>query len=391
MDISREVTSHFDELVALRRDFHKHPELGFEEYRTSDIIVQYLKDLGIEAAKVAKTGVVGLLKGSASGRTLMLRADIDALAVQEMTELPFKSVYQGASHACGHDGHTAILLVAAKILAKHKELIKGNIKFIFEPCEETAGAMAMINEGVLTNPAVDAALGLHLWAPIDSGKIGVVPGPVMAACEEFELTIIGKGGHTSTPQTAVDPIMAACQIVQNMQVIQTRLVDARQPTTIMFGKINGGTGRNIIPEQVQMGGTIRFLYENEDEGKRWLQNKFEEIVSSVCTTMGAQYKLTYIPSNPAIINDVGMAKIVAAAAEETLGSPGSVVSELVMAGDDFAEFSRRIPSAFYFVGTGNKEKGTNYPHHHPCFNIDEDTLATGLEMHLRTALAFFEG
>ncbi|MFZ7103299.1 MAG: M20 metallopeptidase family protein [Peptococcaceae bacterium] len=388
MDIRQEVNSHFAELVALRRDFHQHPELGFREYRTSEMIKKYLTDLGLEVKIFAPTGVVGLLKGSTPGKTLMLRADIDALAVTELAEVPYKSVHPGIAHSCGHDGHTAILLVAAKVLAKYRDKIKGNIKFLFEPNEETAGALEMIKEGVLSNPDVDAAFGLHLWTPITSGKIGVVAGPVMAACEEFELTIIGKGGHTSAPHTAVDPIMAACQIVQSMQIIQTRLADARQPTTIMFGKIHGGTGRNIIPEQVQLGGTIRFLYEKEDEGKKWLLNKFTEIIKSVCGTLGADFKLTFIPSNPAILNNPALTEIVLSAARETLGGSKNIVSQLVMAGDDFAEFSKRVPSAFYFVGAGNKEKNCCYPHHHPCFNIDEDSLATGLAMHLRTALTY---
>jgi len=247
----------------------------------------------------------------------------------------------------------------------------------------------MINAGVLNNPDVDAAFGLHLWSPIKTGKVCVVSGPIMATCEEFELKVIGKGGHTSEPQNAVDPILVAAQIIEQVQVIQTRLTDARQPTTIVFGKISGGTGRNIIPEQVQLGGTIRFLWENQDDGMAWLKDKFERIIANVCDNLGASYELQYIPSNMAIINDSNMAKIVSDAAAETLGNDNGVLSKAYMAGDDFAEFSSRVPSAFYFVGTGNQEKSTDYPHHHPCFNIDEDSLAIGLEMHLRTVLAYF--
>lgn len=388
MDIKKEVSLLRDELINLRKDFHMHPELGFEEYRTSARILDYLQECGIEAKTVAKTGVVGLLRGAKPGPTVMLRADIDALAVQEMNEVPYKSIYEGKMHGCGHDGHTAILLVAAKILSRHKDKINGNVKFVFEPNEETAGAPEMIKEGVLQDPDVDAAFGLHLWTPLESGKIAVVSGPIMAACEEFELTIYGKGGHTSTPHTAIDPIMVATQIVQFTQIIQTREVDSREPTVIMFGKINGGTGRNIIPEKVQLGGTLRFLYKNEAEGKKWIKERFESLIAGICKTMGAEYELEYIPSNNAIINNPEMAEIVAAAAEETLQDCKCVVPEVYMAGDDFAEFTRKVPGVFYFLGSGNKEKGTTYPHHHPRFDIDEDTLPLGVEMHIRTVLKF---
>lgn len=388
MDIKREVEMLREELIALRRDLHRHPELGYEEYRTSALVTKYLAECGLEVKSIAKTGVVGLLQGQAGGRTVLLRADMDALAQTEKNAIPYKSVYEGKMHACGHDGHTAILLVAAKILAKHREKWQGIIKFVFQPNEETAGALDMIKEGVLTAPPVDAAFGLHLWTPLASGKIGLVSGPTMAATEEFELTVIGRAGHTSAPQAAVDPIMVAASIIQILQTIQTRETDVLTPTLIMFGKIQGGTGRNIIADTVKLGGTIRFLYEDEAKNKEFLKGKFERVIQGICEAMRAEYELQYIPSNPAVMNDPRMVEYVRQAVGETLGSEADIVPYLCMAGDDFAEFTQRVPSAYYFVGTGNKAKGTDYPHHHPCFNIDEDTLATGVELQVRTALTF---
>lgn len=389
MDIKREVGQFIGELIALRRDLHAHPELGYEEFRTSEIISQYLRACGLDTKKVAKTGIVGLLRGGKPGPTVLLRADMDALALQEMNDIPYKSKHEGKMHACGHDGHVAMLLVAAKILAKYREKISGNVKFVFQPNEETAGALDMIHEGVLEDPKVDSAFGIHLWTPLQSGTIGVVPGPIMAANEEFELTVIGKGGHTSEPHVGIDPIIAATQIIQAVQWIQTREVSVFRPTVIMFGKINGGTGRNIIPEKVELGGTIRFLYENEDAEKEVLKKRFERIITGICEATRTNYQLKYIPSNPSIFNDPRMVELIKAATRETLGQGGAIVSYSCMGGEDFAEFSKRVPSAFYFVGCGNREKGTDYPHHHCHFNIDEDSLAIGVEMHVRTVLKYF--
>lgn len=392
--IKKEINLLGDEVVKLRRDIHMHPELGFEEFRTAKVISDYLQELGIEVQSMARTGVVGLLKGDKPGPTVLLRADMDALPLQEMCDVPYKSKYDGKAHACGHDAHVAMLMVAAKVLCKLRYGIAGgSIKFAFQPNEETAGApesggLEMIKAGVLENPSVDGAFALHLWTGIGSGKIGIVNGPIMAGNEEFELTIHGRGGHTSSPQNAVDPIAAAIKIIEAAQNIPTREVNVLNPTLIMFGKIHGGTGRNIIPEKVELGGTIRYLFEDEDREKEELKGKFERVIKGICVTMRTDYDLQYIPSNPSIVNDSQMVELVKGAARETLGNEQDIIVHRLMAGDDFGEFARRVPSAFYFVGTGNKNKGTDFPHHHPLFNIDEDTLLTGVEMHVRSALTF---
>lgn len=390
LDIKKEIEELNSELIALRRDFHMYPELGYQEHRTSQVVYSYLEELGLEVKRVAKTGVVGLLTGATEGKTLLLRADLDALPQDERTGVDYTSVNKGVMHACGHDGHMAMLLIAAKILSRHKENLKGNIKFVFQPNEEEAGALDMIKEGVLEGPKVDAAFGIHLWTPIESGNIGLVRGPVMAATEEFELTVIGRAGHTSAPHTAKDPILAATNIVQSLQSIQTREIDPLLPITIMVGKFHGGTGRNIIADRVEIGGTIRFLFKNEAVEKEILLNKFERVIRGVCEAMEVQYELKFIPSNPSLMNHPQMVDLAKKASKETFGGEDNIVEYRCLAGEDFAEFTHRVPSALYFIGTGNPEKNTHYPHHHPMFNIDEDTLKYGVEMHVRSALHYLE-
>lgn len=380
------------ELVRLRRDFHMHPELGFQEYRTSGIIKEYLEALGLETQIMARTGVVGLLRGERPGKTVLLRADMDALPVPEMLDKPYKSVQNGLSHACGHDAHVAILLVAAKILSKHRAELSGNIKFVFQPNEETTdpqfGALEMIKAGVLKNPDVNASFALHVWTEVEYGRIGVVNGAIMAGLEEFELTIYGKGGHTASPYSAVDPVLAAARIVEAVQSVTTREMSVFNPVIIMFGQIKGGTSRNVIPEKVELGGTIRYLLDNEERDKPELLEKFERVIKGVCLANKTDYEITYIPASPALVNSPAMVAVVREAARQTLRDEYDIIDYRMMGGEDYAEFARKVPSAFYFVGARNPEKGAEYPHHHPKFDIDEDALLTGVEMNVRTALQF---
>lgn len=386
--IKKRVNELEDELIRLRRDFHKHPELGYQETRTSKIVADYLTDLGLEVSNVAKTGVVGLLRGKKPGKTVMLRADLDAIPQNEEVDVEYKSVNPGVMHACGHDGHTSMLMIAAKILSEYKDEINGNIKFVFQPNEEEAGALDMIREGVLENPKVDAGFGIHLWTPIESGMVGLAEGPVMGAMEEFELTITGKPGHTGSPHTAIDPIIAATNIVQSLQTLQTRETDPLSPVAIMVGKFHGGTGRNIIAQKVEIGGTIRFLFKDEENEKLKLLSSFERLIRGICEAMRVEYSIRFIPSNPALQNSKKLLAGVRKAAVETYGREDIFVEHRNMAGEDFAEFSKRVPCMFYFIGNGNPSKGTQYPHHHPLFQLDEDTLKYGVEMHVRSALEY---
>ena len=388
MDVKKEVMELNDELIELRRDFHQHPELGLEEFRTAEKVEEYLKDVGLEVSRIAETGVVGLLNGSQPGKTLMLRADMDALPVEENTSVPYKSVNKGKMHACGHDGHTAMLLIAAKILSRYRDEIKGTIKFLFQPNEENMCAGLLVEKGVLDDPKVDAAFGIHLMSPLETGKIGIASGAVMAGMHVFKLIITGKGGHTGFPQESIDPIITASNIIQTTQIVQTREIDVFKPTLIIFGRIEGGTTSNVIPEKVEMEGTIRYLYDAEGEGENHPCKKFERIVKNVCDTHRAKYAIEYTYSHPAVINDPEMADFVKATAEKHVDIKENIVPFVTMVGEDFCMFANKVPSAFYFIGSGNREKGTDYPHHHPCFNIDEDALPVGVEMHVRNALSF---
>jgi len=388
MKIKGEIEGLHDELIQLRRDFHRHPELGFEEHRTSAIIAKYLGGLGFEVKRgLAKTGVVGLLRGDQPGPTLLLRSDMDALPIQEENDLPFKSVNDGKMHACGHDAHMAMLLIAAKILLNHRDEIRGKIKFAFQPNEEEAGAELMVEDGVLEDPGVDAALGLHIFSPLKTGEIGIVGGPIMASSYYFKLTIRGKGGHGGAPHRAVDPIICAANVVQAVQSIQTREIDALKPTVITFGKINCGTFNIVIPEEIELEGSIRCLHD-DDEG---IRRRFSEIIENICAAYRTKYELKFKCGNRLLRNDPEMTELVRSVAERVVKAEDVIGSGIrTMVGEDFAEFALRVPSAFYFIGTGNEGKGTDYPHHHARFNIDEDSLPIGVEMHVRTALEYFK-
>jgi len=394
MNIKKQITSLKDELIELRRDFHKHPELGFEEHRTSEIVANYLEKCGLNVKKgIAKTGVVALLEKNVQGPTLLLRADMDALPIQEENEAPYKSINNGVMHACGHDAHTAILLVAAKILSGYQEKIKGNIKFVFQPNEETyrgvCGSKAVIEEGVLENPQVNAAMALHLWTPIETGKIGIIEGPITATLENFNIKIKGRGGHTGYPENAVDPIITAANIIQTIQIIQTREISSLKPTIIMFTKILSGIKANIIPDTISLEGTIRYLYKGGENNQEELEKKFERIVKAICKAHRADYELKFNIEDNAVTNDSDMTELVRSTAEKVLGSSKRVIPYMCTASEDFSEFADRVPSVLYFVGAGSKEKESNYPHHSPRFNIDEDAMLIGLEMHVRSTLKFF--
>jgi len=392
MNIKEEINNLKDELIQLRRDFHKHPELGFKEFRTSKIVADYLEECGLKVTRgIAKTGVMGLLEGKNPGPTLLLRADMDALPIQEANKVSYKSVNSGIMHACGHDAHTAILLITAKILSSYWEEISGNIKFIFQPNEEIGGADLMIKEGILESPRVDAAIALHLWTPLESGIIGVKTGPITGALDVFHLTIKGEGGHTGYPEKAVDPIIVSANVIQSIQAIQTREISVFRPTIIMFTKINGGTKSNIIPDSVSLEGSIRYFNKQEDKNEESLNEKFERIVEATCKAYRVKYELKFFNENKSVVNDKKMTELVIFSAKEILGQRDKVLSYQSIAGEDFSEFADRVPSAFYFVGTGNREKESHYPHHNPNFNIDEDTMLTGVEMHIFCALNWNKG
>jgi amidohydrolase len=387
--IKKRIGELHQELLNLRRDFHRYPELGFEEHRTAGIVANYLQNLGLHTERMTKTGVVALLEGSTARPVLLLRADMDALPVEEENDVDYKSKNNGVMHACGHDAHMAMLLVAAKILTENKEDLAGTIKFVFQPNEEIAGAIHMIEDGVLENPTVDAAMGIHIWTPVASGKIAITPGPVMGGLDVFKVTIHGKGGHTGVPEDAVDPVIAAANLIQTAQIIQTREISNLKSTIIMFGKIAGGTKSNIIPENVYLEGSIRFLYPGGPESKEQPTERFIRIVEQVCKTHRCTCEIDIVHENIPLINNDEMVRIARDTAKEVFADEKKIVDNQTIASEDFSEFSARVPGVFMFLGTGNKNKGTHVSHHNPRFDVDEDTLPDGVEMLVKGALNFF--
>ncbi|MFZ0725864.1 MAG: amidohydrolase [Desulfobacterales bacterium] len=391
MDIDRRITELEPELIEVRRDFHRHPELGLEEHRTGKKVAEYLENLGLTVSRMNQTGVVGLLQGDFPGPTLLLRADMDALPIQEETGLDYRSQTAGVMHACGHDAHTAMLMIAAKVLSEMKERLAGTIKFVFQPNEENVGALAMIEEGLLENPRVDACFGVHVWAPLKTGRLGIAAGPVMAGMEHFELTIKGRGGHTATPQSAVDPILAAAAVISGVQVIQTREIDIlKEPAVIMFGKIEGGSASNVIPDSVALSGTMRYMFAGPADSPDNPKNRFERVIAGICAAHRAGYELSYLYGHPTLINHPEIAEIALRVAGCRMRPPPEILPVVTLAGEDFSEFASRVPGAFCFVGAGDPHKETVYPHHHPQFDIDETALRGGVELIVKSALYFFE-
>ena len=384
------VKEQHDELIALRRDFHAYPELGFEEFRTAKVIEEYLQSLGLSTQRVAKTGVVALLPGDdPSGPTLLMRADIDALPVQEETGLLFSSKSENKMHACGHDAHMAMMLTAAKILSKSTNLFKGTIKFVFQPNEEVAGAQLMIDEGVLENPKVDAAVGIHIWSPLPSGVIGIKSGAVTASMDVFSLTISGKGGHTGYPDSAVDPIICASNVIMAAQSIQTRFINPMKPIALMFGKVNGGTKNNIIPDSITLEGSIRYLYATKMGAQDHPTTRFKELVNVICASYGCTASFKILHENDAVVNEQAMTML---GQEVAVGIVGAehVVEHATMAGEDFAAFGENVPALFAFIGTASDEAKSTFPHHNPKFTIDEKTLPIGVRYLVETALHYFK-
>lgn len=381
MDTIKKAASELaEEVVRLRRDFHANPELGFQEHRTASVVEEYLHSLGIKTERIADTGVVGLIEGCQSKPVLMLRADLDALPVEEENDLNYCSQNSGVMHACGHDAHIAMLLVAAKILASIRDRLPGTIKLVFQPDEECAGALSMIKNGVLDNPQVDAVFGMHVWSLIPSGFFGISAGAVMGGLDIFKIIVKGSGGHTGYPEDAIDPIIAAADIVTTAQRIQTRSISLMKPTVLVFGSIHGGTKANIIPDTVTLEGTIRTLYkaEENDNPVKLLQ----DLAVKVAATHGCNCTFESYRENISLINDPNLTRIAVETATRITNDRKKVVPYSSMASEDFSEYTSRVPGVFTFLGIGNKSKGTHYPHHNCHFNVDEEMLPLGVEMYV---------
>lgn len=371
------------QLVEWRRRMHQYPELGFRENLTADFISYKLTEWGIEHQKgVAKTGIVATIKSDVEGKVLGIRADMDALPVFELNEVPYKSRHEGVMHACGHDGHSAIALGIAHYLAHNKDKFRGTVKIIFQPAEEgPGGAKPMIEEGVLKNPDVDAIVGLHLWNNLPLGTMGIREGALMAAVECFKCQIFGKGGHGAMPDQTIDSIMVGSQIVNSLQTIVSRNIKPTDSAVVTVGTFQGGTALNVIADTVKMSGTVRYFnpkYEN------YIGERIEAIIKGICDSHGATYDLDYWQLYPPVINNSQITEWVKSVALDVVETPLGVVPECqTMGGEDMSFFLQQVPGCYFFLGSANPEKGLNYPHHHPRFDFDETALSLGVEMFAR--------
>ncbi len=365
-----------ENLVQMRRTIHQHPELGHEENQTCDYIQKQLEGLGLEVqGNVAQTGVVALLKGKEAGRTIMLRADMDALPIHEKTGLPFASVHSGKMHACGHDAHTTILIGAARILVALRDEIHGNVKFVFQPAEEVSptGSACMIDAGVMENPHVDAVAATHVWPDIPSGQYGVRVGPVMAAPDFFRLEIKGKGSHGSQPEKGVDPILIGHDIYEAFQTIPTRLAGVLNPVVLSVTSFQAGTCNNAFPDSGVMEGTVRSY---DETIRKQIPKAMENIVRTVTERYGATYDFHYRQGPAAVVNDEAMALLARRAAAELYGQDVVAATPYpAMTGEDFSLYMQLVPGVFLWTGVRNEEKNSIYPLHDSRFTIDEDVLS----------------
>jgi len=373
----------------LRRDFHRHPELGFQEVRTAGIVARELKQLGIEVTTgIAGTGVMAMVEGSSPGPVVLVRFDMDALPVHEENETEYVSLEPGKMHACGHDGHVAIGITAARILQAHRAELKGTIKFVFQPAEEgLGGAEQMIAGQVLENPVPDYSLCLHLWNERSLGWIGLVPGPMMAGAERFRIRLTGRGGHGAAPHQAVDPVLAGAQLVVALQSIVARDVSPLQSAVVSVTQFHAGDAYNVIPQTVELGGTIRTF---EPAVRQRVLQRFEQIVRGTAAAMGCEATFDVQRLTPAVINDAAITQRVTEAIRSTL--PDMRIEDVyrTMISEDMAFFMEKVPGCYFLIGSANAARGLDYGHHHPKFDFDEDVLPQAVAAMTASVLALLK-
>ncbi len=382
-------------LIEQRRDFHMHPELSNREVRTSRVIAERLQELGLDEIKtnVAHHGVVALLKGKKPGPVVAVRADFDALPINETMDVPYKSLNPGVKHACGHDVHTAVQLGVAEILSQMRDEIPGTIKFIFQPAEEgpptgeEGGATMMIKEGALENPKPLAIFGLHTTTEIDVGKIGVRAGPAQASSDMFDITIHGKMSHAAQPQKGVDTIVVAAECVSALQSIKSRRIDTFEPMIVTIGTIHGGTKRNIITPEVKMEGTIRTL--SEDVRTR-VKDLMKQTLDGVTAAYGATYDLNIIEGTVVVVNDPKLVEETLPVMRRAIGETNIINAPQRMGAEDFSYFQRVVPGFFYRLGSGNPARGIIAEAHTPEFEVDEECLVVGTKVMANVLVDFLE-
>lgn len=373
-----------DDVITLRRDLHMHPELGFEEHRTAAIVAERLRRIGYEVStEIGRTGVVGVLRGAKPGKTIMLRADMDALPVTEETEHGFRSQFEGRMHACGHDGHVAMLLGAAALIADRKSELAGTLCLVFQPAEEgQGGAAAMIADGLFERFGIERAYGLHLSSKYPSGTLGFREGPMYASSDSIEISVNGVGGHGSAPHDAVDPIYAAANFITLVQQVVSRHVDPLQPAVVTVGSIHAGTIHNVIPRACRMLGTVRTF---SDDVRNAMPERIERVLRACCDASGATYDFEYLWRYPVTANDAAQTQYARALSTRTFGKSRTFDAAQLMGSEDFSFYAQQVPACFYTLGCSHNAT-TSHPHHSSLFDIDESALATGVAM--MAALAF---
>lgn len=385
MQIKEAIQAYSDELTELRRKFHREPEVSWEEVKTTQFVCEYLDGLGIPYRRAEPTGVIAEIKGGKSGKTVALRGDMDALHVEELNkDLPYTSMEHGKMHACGHDAHTAMLLIAAKALNEIKEELPGKVRLLFQPAEEVAeGAKMMVEQGAMEG--VDNVFGIHIWSQMPTHKVSCTPGPSFASADIFKVTFKGKGGHGAMPHDCIDTAIVASSFVMNVQNVISRTIDAQHPAVLTIGKMMVGTRFNIIAENAVIEGTVRcFNPETRDHIEKQLQHYAEQVAA----IYGASAKVEYIRGSQAVINDEYSAKLVQRVASEAFGVDALYNEKPTMGAEDFSFYLDKAPGSFALVGSGNPQKDTEWAHHHGKFNIDEDALATGAELYAQYAWAY---
>ena len=388
--ILKKVAEIENRVIEIRHQIHQNPELSFAEKETAKLAAAEMKKLGFEVEEnIFGTGVCATFINSnkEDAKTLLIRADMDALPVEEKNDLEFKSKNKGVMHACGHDGHTAILIGTAMVLKELAADFDGNLKFLFQPGEETSGgAEGMIKAGVLENPQVDAAMGLHLWGSTEEGIVEYKSGALMASPDRFNLKIIGKGGHAARPHNTIDPIPIAAQIISSLQNIVSRRIDPLESAVISVGMIEAGKTHNVIPDQVELKATVRSL---KKEIREKLPQYIESVIKNTCQIYGAEYELDYIFGYPAVINDPQMTNIIKTAAQKILGPEKVREKEKAeMGGEDFSYFGREVPAVFYYLGIAPQGEIVN--HHQSDFKFNDTVLKTGVAVMAQAALDFFK-
>lgn len=373
------------QLVKLRREFHSEPELGFEEFKTSYKIKNFLEAEKIDYKEYAKTGICGIIHGNGQRKTIALRSDMDALPIQDQKNCGYSSKIQGKMHACGHDAHMAILMGTAKLLNSYKNKLNGNIKLIFEPAEETfGGSKVMIKEGILEDPYVDSIIGLHVDEKMQIGKIGIKKGVIFSASNPFTIKIIGKGGHGAHPDKAVDPVLIAANVIVVLQSIISREIPPTDPALITVGTINGGTAPNIIPGEVILSGIIRTV---KTEHRKYIIERFKQVVNGIVLSMRGKCEIIIEEGYPCLYNnDFLVDKVIDIAKKIISDDKIEILDNPSLGVESFAYFSKERPAVFYLLGCGNKEKGIDNPAHSSLFDIDETCLSLGVALQCKIAV-----